>query len=165
MKNCEPYGVDGVLLENCNKINFVYGANGSGKSTISNFLSHVDKIEMPGRFLDSAIEWERQNHETIIVYNKEFRESNFKQDIPGVFTLGQATIEQVEKLNESKKERDSLQNNYNTKMESITNKNNEIMEKENRFQEDSWNQILKKYERPFKNAFDGYRNSKTRFVS
>ena len=29
----------------------------------------------------------------MVVYNREFRERNFKENIAGVFTLGQATIE------------------------------------------------------------------------
>ena len=39
MKNCASYDSVGVNLENCDKINFIYGHNGSGKSTISNYLS------------------------------------------------------------------------------------------------------------------------------
>ena len=38
MKECSPYDVNGAELDECKKINFVYGANGSGKSTISEFL-------------------------------------------------------------------------------------------------------------------------------
>lgn len=38
MKKCAPYDENGSSLRDCKKINFIYGANGSGKSTISNFL-------------------------------------------------------------------------------------------------------------------------------
>ncbi len=38
MKSCATYNKSGASLMNCKKINFIYGANGSGKSTISNFL-------------------------------------------------------------------------------------------------------------------------------
>ena len=38
MKNCATYSEEGISIENCQKVNFIYGANGSGKSTISKFL-------------------------------------------------------------------------------------------------------------------------------
>ena len=38
MKNCATYPVEGVTVENCQRVNFFYGPNGSGKSTISNFM-------------------------------------------------------------------------------------------------------------------------------
>ena len=37
MKNCATYNSDGIVIDNCKKVNFFYGANGSGKSTIGNF--------------------------------------------------------------------------------------------------------------------------------
>lgn len=38
MKNSATYPVEGVTIDNCQRVNFFYGPNGSSKSTISNFL-------------------------------------------------------------------------------------------------------------------------------
>lgn len=90
MKNCATYSLNGSSIENCQKINFFYGPNGSGKSTISNFLQSPSGVQ----YRDCEIEWENDAID-IVVYNREFREKNFKGDIAGVFTLGQATIEDI----------------------------------------------------------------------
>ena len=65
-------------LSDCKKVNFVFGANGSGKSTISSFLSGTPDT----RFSQSVIEWDGAVRETIYVYNRGFRRSNFQQTIP-----------------------------------------------------------------------------------
>ena len=41
MKDCATYPNEDVVIGNCGKINFFYGANGSGKSTIGNYLQNV----------------------------------------------------------------------------------------------------------------------------
>ena len=41
MKNVASYR-EPVVFEECKKINFIYGTNGSGKSTISRFLNNID---------------------------------------------------------------------------------------------------------------------------
>ena len=78
LKSCTPYQQS--ELSDCKKINFVFGANGSGKSTISSFLSGASDA----RFFQSSIEWDREAHETVYVYNRSFRRRNFQQTIPGV---------------------------------------------------------------------------------
>lgn len=59
MKNCASYDSDGVKLEDCDKINFVYGHNGSGKSTISNYLSD----RTVARYNDCCVEFENPDFE------------------------------------------------------------------------------------------------------
>lgn len=94
IKNCATYPPEGTSIENCQKVNFFYGANGSGKTTISNFLQNpADSL-----YRECKIEWENGADADILVYNRRFRERNFKENIAGVFTLGQATIEQKKTL-------------------------------------------------------------------
>lgn len=70
-------------FESCAIANFVYGPNGSGKSTISNFLRSQNGLPVQS----SDLVWEGEASE-IVVYNKEWREENFRdqQNLPGVFT-------------------------------------------------------------------------------
>ena len=67
LKNCSPY--QQAEVSSCKKINFIFGANGSGKSTISSFLSG----STDSRFSQSSIEWDGALKETIYVYSRGFR--------------------------------------------------------------------------------------------
>ena len=98
LNECTPYRK--AELSDCKKINFVFGANGSGKSTISSYLSGSSDA----RFEHSSIIWDSSAHETIYVYNRDFRRNNFQQTIPGVFTMGSATIDDINALEKLKKD-------------------------------------------------------------
>lgn len=104
MKSCATYDCEGVILKNCPKVNFIYGPNGSGKSTISNYLQNPSD----SFYAASNIVWTDELHADIMVYNRRFREQNFKSDadIAGVFTLGSATIEDIQRLDELKSMRE-----------------------------------------------------------
>lgn len=159
MKNCATYPKEGVIIENCQKINFFYGANGSGKSTISNFLySQTDP-----QYSMCEIGWENNTTTDIVVYNKDFRTRHFKEDIAGVFTLGEATIEEIKALDEMKKERDKKQENYVTRTTSLKNKKAEEQKYKDNFRDIVWNIILKQNEADFQEAFRGFRSNKEKF--
>ncbi len=92
IKNVASYDGAGTQLSNLKEINFIYGANGSGKTTISNFTSDQVNTE----FKDCNIQWKHGQALNCLVYNKRFRENNFgKGKIEGVFTLGEATKEDL----------------------------------------------------------------------
>ena len=118
MKNCATYSADEAVIENCQKVNFFYGPNGSGKSTISNFLHN----QTAPQYASCKINWENDTPTDIVVYNRDFRTRHFKEDIAGVFTLGEATIEEIKSLEEMKKERDKKQDNYIGKINSLNKK-------------------------------------------
>ena len=56
------------------KINIIYGANGSGKTTISNI---IEEIPANG---PCTIEWEQSRPLNTYVYNSHFKERNFGED-------------------------------------------------------------------------------------
>ena len=156
--NCTPYRR--AEISDCKKINFIFGANGSGKSTISSFLAGITDT----RYSSSSIEWTGEIHEKIEVYNKAFRIANLQQDMPGIFTLGSATIDDIKALEELKATLEQktkvLEGNCNSYKAKETQKSN----RENQFKEDAWLHILKGNETDFQKAFEGFRNSKERFV-
>lgn len=55
------------------KINFVYGANGSGKTTIGRI------IEYPEQYEACSVTWEGNLCLPAFVYNRDFVRDNFKQ--------------------------------------------------------------------------------------
>ena len=102
MKNCATYSGEGAIIDNCSKINFLYGPNGSGKSTIGNYLQN----QTADPYSSCQIKWAADTPIDVIVYNREFRQRNFKENIAGVFTLGQATIEEIKALDLMKEDRE-----------------------------------------------------------
>ena len=160
LKNCVPY--QQAELSDCKKINFVFGANGSGKSTISAFLSGSSDT----RFSHSTIVWDNTVHETIYVYNRSFRRSNFQQTIPGVFTMGGATIDDINELERLKQELEQKKGDWDKRCESYNTKMLvDIPAREKKFRDDAWDQILKANETVFQKTFEGLRGSKDKFVS
>ena len=98
------------MLETDKKVNLLYGLNGTGKSTFSEFLYN----KSGARFSQCIIEGLEDN-DTILVYNKKFVRDTFyePQGIHGIFTLSkrnavaQKAIEnasaEVKKLTEQKR--------------------------------------------------------------
>ena len=164
VKSCPPYDDVGAELKNCKKINFIYGANGSGKTTISEYLrTYSNKSD---RFSSCEINWKYSNPLPVYVYNRQFRQLNFipEEGIPGVFTLGEDAIEDKQAIERLKKDLEIKKEYYNKKKESIENKKNEKEKLEEDFKEDAWRQILKRHEADFGNAFEGFRGNKNRFI-
>ncbi len=159
LKNCATYLSEGTSIENCQKINFFYGPNGSGKSTISNFLQDPTDL----LYRECIIEWENDTAVDIMVYNRRFRERNFKENIAGVFTLGQATIEDIRALEEMKEQRAKKNEDYTTRGNTLQKKLQEEIAYKATFRDTVWERILKPNEADFQEAFSGFRNNKERF--
>lgn len=73
IKKVASYDNEGIQLSDLKKINFIYGANGSGKTTISKLLSDQDNPESK----DCDLQWKHGQALNSLVYNKEFREKSF----------------------------------------------------------------------------------------
>ncbi|MHB9314838.1 AAA family ATPase [Fusobacterium polymorphum] len=113
-------------LETDKKINLLYGLNGTGKSTLSNFL--YNRYEP--RFKDCSIDGLKASDE-ILVYNQQFIRDNFYEtdDIPGIFTLSKENKEIKKVIEEAKKYLDELLKERNN-LDEENNKNISEYEKE-----------------------------------
>jgi len=110
----------GIEINNCKKINFIYGANGSGKTTISNFLAN----QADSKFSSCSLQWDNDSPLPILVYNKEFRTRNFgNADIAGVFTLGEATKDQIAAIDKKKEELEDIKRSSKRKSTSYFTEN------------------------------------------
>ena len=99
-----------AILETDKRINLLYGLNGTGKSTFSEFLYDHTGL----RFSQCRIEGLEDNN-TVLVYNQKFVQDTFyePQGIHGIFTLSKGNAEaqkvidnasaEVKKLTEQKK--------------------------------------------------------------
>lgn len=152
IKNVATYDANGIQIQNLKKINFLYGANGSGKTTISNFL-HNGQDE---KFNSCSRRWKDEQELAVLVYNKEFRERNFGQSkLNGVFTLGQATAEEIKIIENKTEELKVIKAEGSTKKSVWEIQVRTRAELEKEFTENCWRQVYKKYEFDFKEAFVG----------
>ncbi len=158
LKNVATFDGDGASFENLNFINFIYGANGSGKTTTSSFLKNLaENITPEDKFANSKIEWYGESLK-IEVYNKQFKEEQFRNSqVKGIFTLGKETNENLENI-ESKKESIKKEYEKNTKNKESSEKlKQEKEKKEKGFTDSCWEKLYKKNEEDFKETLKGFK--------
>lgn len=159
LKDVATYNDEGATLENLKKINFIYGNNGAGKTTISEIVRNESS------FPNCSLEWRNRKMATY-VYNRNFVNENFHQDnnIKGIFTLGKESIElqaQIDALKEKiKKHDDDIEKLDELSKKKSIEKNDLI----NEYKEQCWD-LKKDIDADFKDLIEGYRNSKDRFMT
>lgn len=157
IKNIATFNDHGVTINDLKQINIIYGANGSGKSTISKVVANIDSYNQ------SSIAWRDDRNIEVLAYNKDFCEKNFLEQMPGVFTLGEASttaIAEIEKKRTELQEITAIGKNYKSDIDKQTYTKNE----ENKsFCESAWNDVLKKYEQWFPKSAIGA-GTKDRFI-
>ncbi|NWN60090.1 AAA family ATPase [Pseudomonas allii] len=78
-----------VTLGPLTRVNLIYGLNGSGKSTIANYLQELTHGHYRHCQVNPAV-----SQDQVFVYNQAFVEKNFHSETqPGIFTLNQGNIE------------------------------------------------------------------------
>lgn len=158
IKNIATYNESGVKFTNLRKINFIYGSNGCGKTTISNFLAFPQSED----YTDCELIWENNMSLKTLVYNRQFREDNFgKGTISGVFTLGHATKDELEIIESKKKELSALTEEGKKQRNSLEKLKSDLNAAQETFRDKTWQQVYKKYEHNFKEAFRGYLNKRS----
>ncbi len=145
---------------NPKKINFIYGSNGSGKTTISNLIGNFNECN------DCAIEVENHSNTSILVYNKKFVEQNFSQSnggLKGIFTLGEDSIHLQDKLRDLRVKIQDNKDKIKTKSQTINKLEDDIKEKTNNIKDRSW-KVQQEVSKDFSKALVGYKNSKQKFL-
>lgn len=153
IRNVATYNNLGVKIEDLKKVNFIYGANGCGKTTISNLIH--DNTDP--KFNNCSLTWQNGLPLKTLVYNKEFRERNFgKGKLNGVFTLGEATAEQIKEIEAKIIELKIIKADGIQKRETLDKQKIEKEKLENDFKEISWTKVYKKHESIFKEAYGSH---------
>lgn len=99
-----PYIGDEQTID-AKQINFLFGLNGTGKTTISRFLRKQDDP----RFSQCAVEWIGSPLKCE-VYNRDYVDENFGEtSVPGIFTLGEENISVKQQIETITKELSELQ--------------------------------------------------------
>ena len=105
IKNIATFNDDGININDLKQINIIYGANGSGKSTIGKAITNIDS------YVQSSISWENDRPIEILTYNKDFCKNNFLEQMPGVFTLGEASTAVIAEIERKQEELQRITNN------------------------------------------------------
>lgn len=142
------------------KLNFFYGSNGSGKTTISKLLDSKLVSE------SCEVRVSHNDDVRILVYNRQFVEDNFKQseNLKGIFTLGQDSIEQQEILKMLQQKNIDNQTTIDTRSETIKKFDSDIEAKKGELIEKSWT-VQQAIGESFSKALIGCRNSKQKFFN
>ena len=148
-----------TTLETDKKVNLIYGLNGTGKSTLSNFLhQHTDE-----KYKDCSIEGLDESHE-IIVYNQKFILENFfePENQKGIFTLSKENKDAETNIANATKEISTLKIEEEKKSKELEIEKNSINQKENIAKDSIW-KIKTDYrrgDRVLEFCLEGYKGSK-----
>lgn len=152
------------VLGSLSKINFIFGSNGTGKTTISRVIADE------GSFPTCTVMWKGGTKLQTMAYNHDFVERNFNQsaELKGVFTLGEIQVDTLTKIATAKIELDTL----TKKIETLTlglqgengtsGKNGELATLEAGLKDKCWAQ-KQKHDAALQGAFEGYRGSSDKF--
>lgn len=163
IRNAGSYTGPEQKMYGLSTFNYLYGANGAGKTTISKIINEPDK------YPDCLIQWKNGNKLISYVYNKDFVDNNFSQDkIKGVFTLGSDIKGAQEKLTSLNEQRNKLQEGITAKQKLLNGSTddvgviNDLTEQDETFKDICWKQ-KQKHDDVFFKAFEGLRNSTEKF--
>ncbi len=165
IEDVASFGSPAVSMSSLSQFNYIYGANGTGKTTISRIIASEDD------FPSCRVLWAENRRLETLVYNRDFVERNFSQSdqLKGIFTLGEQSKETLEKIDAAKKDLDEIAKKIDGLRRSqggedgSGGKLGELRELETRFEERCWS-IKQKYDEKFQCAFQGVRAKKKDFM-
>ncbi len=146
------------------KFNFIYGANGTGKTTVSRVIADET------RNANCKLTWQGGIKLETLVYNRDFIDSNFGQspDLKGIFTLGEKDKTTLDKITIAKAELDGFVDQIKKFTETLDGedgeggKKGELKTLEVEFEEQCW--VLKqRHDTEMQGAFAGVRARKKDF--
>lgn len=156
IKECASFDKQGSYLSDLKEVNFIYGANGSGKTTISNVIANLEK------FSNCNIEWKSNIPLKTFVYNRTFVDENFgrSRNLKGVFTLGKEETNAKVEIEEKKKEINDKNEIISGIDKKLAQNKTDIEGNELQFETECW-KIHTFYKDEFKEAFAGanYKNT------
>ena len=158
------YGATPEVLSELSRFNFLFGSNGTGKTTISRVIANE------ATFPTCRVTWKAGTKLQAMVYNSDFIERNFNQspELKGVFTLGEKQADTLAKIAAAKAELDSFAKTIENLAQNVQGmdgaggKKGELAALDEDFKNKCWEQ-KQKHDAKLQGAFEGYRNSAERF--
>lgn len=159
---CASYSAEGQNLTELRKINFIFGANGSGKTSISRVIA------APADHPACAIRWVNQRPLDCLVYNADFVERNFRSSLPGIFTLGENDGAVLDKIEQAKKHVEDIERDISARNIVLNGKDGghgkvrERADLRENIENECW-KLKNRHDADFQSAFAGVRGSKASF--
>lgn len=158
------YGSDPESLSDLSNFNYFFGANGSGKTTISRVIADE------GAFPTCTVTWKGGTRLQSMVYNQDFVATNFSQsaELKGIFTLGEKNVDTLNKISAAKSDVDALTKKIETLNEGLNGadgtggKKGELAILETELKDKCWAQ-KQKHDATLRGAFEGFRGSAEKF--
>ena len=107
LKNVATYDKNNETIIEPSKVNFIFGNNGTGKTTITRV------IENPKNYHDSELVWDNEIECNRLIYNQDFVKRNFNSEtkLRGIYTLGEESEEIYKKIEKLSNQKEQLLNN------------------------------------------------------
>lgn len=159
IKNTATYDSEGIEID-LKKINYIFGSNGTGKTTIS------ESLRNESAFTYCGMEWEQKNPNLdLFVYNRHFIEENFNMHsgIKGIFTLGKESSDILNEIDQKSKNIKKHDDRIKTLEGNIGEKEKRLTELNDYFADRCWD-LKSKYDDSFKEALTGLRSKKDKFM-
>ena len=165
IKDVASFNASDHIMDDLGRVNFIFGANGSGKTTISRVLSH------PDNYPSCNITWENGQVQKCNVYNSDFVDSTFTDvlGMPGIFTLGQSESDVYEQINQTKTLIEETKKKQNTAIIALQGKDGTEGKKKElamiirQYTDRIWQQKQKYDSSAIRAGLEGFLNSKERF--
>lgn len=150
-----------IEIKDLRKINFFYGSNGTGKTTISKVLAN------PENFPNCNLEWENNRKIKTIVFNEEFIRNYFyeKDVLNGIYTIGEGASEIENQINQKKVEFDNVSKELQKLISTKEEKEKEKSKNYDTFKESCWEKGYLSLQDDFDLFFTGYKKDKEKFAN
>ena len=150
-----------IEINDLRKINFFYGSNGTGKTTISKVLAN------PENFRDCNLEWENNRKIKTIVFNEEFIRNYFyeKDVLNGIYTIGEGASEIENNINQKKDELDKVSSELQKLNSTKHDREQEKSKNYDKLKESCWEKGCLSLQDDFDLFFTGYKKDKEKFAN
>ena len=140
------------------KVNYIYGFNGSGKTTISNVLKQRNNL--PNCSIEGLNDLE------VLTYNKDFVDELFTDTskVKGIFTLGKDADDARTKIENYEEGKNKLIKDNEVLNNNIEKKNEELNKIKEKLKDDCW-RVKSKYSNYFREAMTGTLSKKIDFAN
>lgn len=158
------FGSTPEALNGLSQFNFLFGSNGTGKTTVSRIIADE------GIFPTCNVTWKGGTKLQPMVYNHDFVDKNFNQsaELKGVFTLGEKQVDTLTKIAAANVELGTLTKKIETLTQGLQGvdgtrgKKGELATLEAELKDKCWAQ-KQKHDAKLQGAFEGYRGSSEKF--
>ena len=154
-----PYDGEDVTVKGLNKVNFFFGSNGTGKTSLCELIeSESDNAS------SDVIEWGHGVPLKTYVFDRDFVERNFRDsdNVPGVFTMGAESIEAQKDVDRLSADLRKNQDNLVNVTQAIADAENESNDIRREIEDICW-QVKGELGEPFRYAFQGLNGSRRKF--